>query len=174
MEPDLPRIILEHHHYQGETMAETEIIEHLRRAGAHLIHSDGKHDYQLIPFDHRNVVFRQMFEYAVTDFEAEVGFYASIFGFSTIALTSDYALFTHPQEGYCFSFRKAPDSPALSNIGLKLLFMTTDIPGTDAHLEQTGIVHEREIRKGSPVQDVIHFSTPAGVVVEIWQMPTDE
>lgn len=149
-------------------------LNHLRATGARAIASDGRHDHKHIPFEQEHVVFRQMFEYTVAHFEVEVGFYVSVFGFPAIALTDDYALFKHPDHGYCISFRKVNDSSDPSHIGLKLLFMTTDIPAADAHLEETGLAADREIRKGSPVQDVIYFSTPAGVAVEIWQMPTEE
>ena len=148
------------------------ILESLRTAGAEAIANDGHHEQTLIPLEQEDVVFRQMFEYPVADFEAEVGFYVRVFGLANIALTDDYALFKHPEYEYCVSFRKV-DGSTLKDTGLKLLFMTTDIPAADAHLEQTGLVPEREIRKGSPVQDVIHCKTPGGVAVEIWQMPID-
>lgn len=152
-------------------MSDTTIAALLRQTGARLIDADGQHDSALIPLQQDGVVFQQMFEYAVADFEAEVGFYASVFGFPTIALTSDYALFKHPEAGYCMSFRKDESLLAATTIGLKLLFMTADIPAAEAHLEEIGLVPDRETRKGSPVQDVIHFSTPAGLAVEIWEDP---
>lgn len=153
-------------------MSSMKTAEQLRQAGAESIALDGKHNQEIIPLDQEDVVFQQMFEYPVEDFEAEVGFYVRVFGFPTIALTNEYALFKHPDKGYCMSFRKAEGAPAGSLQGLKLLFMTTDIPATEAHLEQTTLVPDRDIRKGSPVQDVIHFATPAGLAVEIWEDPT--
>lgn len=153
-------------------MSDGEIIEQLRNAGVSAIVNDGVHRAMPIPLEHEGVIFQQMFEYPVADFEAEVGFYKRVLGFTTLALTSEYALFTHPEHGYCISFRKDVDSPSPATIGLKLLFMTRDIPAADAHLEATELVPVREIRKGSSVQDVIYFSTPAGVAVEIWEFPT--
>lgn len=153
-------------------MTEDHILEALRSAGTRAIANDGTHDHNLIPLEQKDVVFKQMFEYPVQDFEAEVGFYATVFGLETIALTDDYALFKHPEHGYCISFRKADDAPALSKTGLKLLFMTADISAADAHLGQTGLLPAREIRQGSPVQEVIYFATPAGVAIEIWEDPS--
>lgn len=155
-------------------MSESFNIGAFQRAGINTINREGEHDHDLIPLLQDSVVFQQMFEYPVTDFEAEVGFFVTVLGLSAIALTTEYALFKHPENGYCISFRKDVDSPAPSTIGLKLLFMTTDIPAAHAHLDGTELVPDHEIRKGSPVQDVIYFSTPAGVAVEIWHMPTDE
>lgn len=131
---------------------------------------DGGISGDLIPLRQDNVVFRQMFEYSVADFEAEVGFYASVFGFPFIAMTEDYALFNHPDGSFCLSFIKADET---HTNGLKLLFMTTDIPGADEHLGSTGLVDDREIRMGSDVQRVIHFSAPSGLAIEIWEMPTE-
>lgn len=153
-------------------MTETDTLDHLRAIGKEAIINDGTHNFSLIPLRQNGVVFQQMFEYPVADFEAEVGFYAGALGFSTIALTDDYTLFKHPEHGYCISFRKDVDLPAPSTIGLKILFMTKDIPQADTHLDQTCLVPNREIRNGSPVQQVISFSTPAGVAVEIWEDPS--
>ena len=144
----------------------------LQRAGINTINREGEHDHELIPFQQQDVVFQQMFEYPVSDFLAEIGFYTAVFGLKSIALDGEYALFTHPEHGYCISFRLVNDAPDLHGFGLKLLFMTTDIPGAEAHLDQTGLVPDREIRKGSPVQDVIYFTSPAGVQVEIWEDPS--
>lgn len=113
-----------------------------------------------------------MFEYPAHDFTAEVGFYAEVLGLTPIALTTDYALFTHPQHRYCLSFRADGDAPDLATMRLKLLFMTADIDRADAHLGASGFLPHREIRPGSAVQRVIHFATPNGVAVEIWEDPS--
>lgn len=144
-------------------------LEKLRGSGRKTIETEqpiGK----LIPLEQKGTVFRQMFEYPVVDFEAEVGFYSEVFGFQVVALTEDYALFSYPDGAFCLSFRKVANA---SIEGLKLLFMTTDIDGADVHLGTTGLVDDRVIRKGSLVQQVIHVSTPAGLAIEIWEMPTD-
>jgi predicted enzyme related to lactoylglutathione lyase len=109
-----------------------------------------------------------MFEYSVADFEAEVGFYIDVFGSRIIAMIEDYALFTDLDGAYCLSFRKAATTHLA---GLKLLFMTTDIEGAAAHLDNTGMVNDREIRMGSDVQRVVHFSAPSGLAIEIWEDP---
>lgn len=145
-------------------------LDELRELGRKTIESEQPTGTP-IPLEQANVVFRQMFEYPVADFEAEVGFYSEVFGFSALALTTDYALFTYANGAFCLSFRKAQVSHLE---GLKLLFMTTDLDGADAHLAATGLVEDRVIRKGSEVQEVIHFSTPAGLAIEIWEDPTED
>lgn len=146
-------------------------IDQLRNAGLQAIETEAATG-RLIPLEQNGVVFQQMFEYTVRDFPKEVGFYAEVLGFTPIALTNDYALFTHPQHSYCMSFRLDESAADQSTTGLKLLFMTVNIPTADAHLEQSGLVPDRTIFKGSPVQDVISFSTPSGVAVEIWEDPS--
>lgn len=145
-------------------------LEKLRASGRTMIET-GQQSGTLIPLEQSDVVFHQMFEYPVTDFEAEVGFYCKVFGFPMIAMTEDYALFTYPSGAFCLSFRKASESRIE---GLKMLFMTTDIPAADAHLAATGFVEDRAIRKGSDVQQVIHFTAPSGLAIEIWEMPTED
>lgn len=149
----------------------SSVINQLRAAGVQAIASEQATGAQ-IPLEQDGVVFQQMFEYPVRSFPEEVGFYAEVLGFTPIALTNDYALFTHPRHHYCLSFRLDASAPDPSTIGLKLLFMTRNIPAADAHLEQTGLIPSRTIFKGSPVQDVISFETPSGVAVEIWEDPT--
>lgn len=143
-------------------------LETLRAVGRSII-DGGTGEGNSIPLQQEGVVFRQMFEYSVTDFEAEVGFYTKVFGFPHIAMTEEYALFTDPDSAYCLSFRLA-DSTQVT--GLKLLFMTTDIDSADIHLGNTGIVPDREIAKGSHVQRVIHCCAPSGLAIEIWEMPS--
>lgn len=144
-------------------------IDQFRAVGKQVI--EGEYSgASLIPLVFGDVVFRQMFEYPVVDFEAEVGFYAEVFGFPLIAMTEDYALLTYPDGSFCLSFRKADESHIA---GLKLLFMTTDIDGADVHLAEAELVNDRAIRMGSEVQRVIHFSSPAGLAIEIWEMPTE-
>lgn len=153
-------------------MDDAERIEQrLREAGRRAIRNEAATG-ELIPLAQDRVVFQQMFEYPVHYFITEVGFYAEVLGLTPIALTTDYALFTHPQHRYCLSFRAAGDAFDQSTTGLKLLFMTADIDRADAHLGESGLVPDREIRPGSTVQRVIHFATPNGVAVEIWEDPS--
>lgn len=147
---------------------------HFRRVGQEAITNESAEAGNMLPLVQDGVVFRHMLEYPVTDFAAEVGFFASIFGLPSIALTHDYALFTHPEYGYCFSFRKDAHQPLPGSIGLKMLFMTDDIDSADEHLNRTGLVPDKEIRMGSTVQRVIHFATPSGLAIEIWEDPSTD
>ncbi len=127
----------------------------------------------LIPLDLDGVVFRQMFEYAVIDYEIEVGFFSEIFGFSVIAMTQDYALFTTPAGDFHFSLRAAGKHDTASRFdGLKLLFMTADFASAEAHIHASGLIEDAEVRNGSPSQRVLYFTSPAGLPIEIWEDPT--
>lgn len=126
-----------------------------------------------IPLDFDGIVFKQMFEYAVVEFEIEVGFFSEVFGFDAIAMTSDYALFTPPTGDFHFSIRLVDESHKVSSFdGFKLLFMTGDFASAEAHVREIGLVSDAEVREGSPVQRVLHFATPAGLPIEIWEDPT--
>lgn len=144
-------------------------LESLRTSGGSIIECGGPVGSPL-PLEQQGVVFRQMFEYSVADFETEVGFYSTVFGFSIIAMTEDYALFSDVNDGFCLSFRK---SGATFVEGLKLLFMTRDIDAAEAHLGQTGYLDNRYIKMGSDIQRVIHYNAPSGLAIEIWEMPSD-
>ena len=104
-------------------MTDPRSLDQFREAGAAAIRFDGRHPHAPLRLEQDGVVFRQMFEYPVTDFTAEVGFFTLVFGLQTIALTDHYALFTHPDGAYCLSFRRDEALPSPSVIGLKLLFI---------------------------------------------------
>lgn len=70
--------------------------------------------------------------------------------------------------------RKLGKRTSINSTRLQLLLATHDLPGADTPLKRTGLVADLEVHKGSPVRDVIHFSTPAWVAVENWQMRTEE
>jgi hypothetical protein len=155
-------------------MTDRNILDTFRAAGATAIRGGARHEHAMLHLAQDGVVFRQMFEYPVTNFSAEVGFFTMVFGLPTLALTDDYALFAHPEGAYCLSFRKDDTLPSPSAIGLKLLFMTTDIEGTKAQLQRSELVPDLAIREGTTVQRVIHFTTPAGVAIEIWECPASD
>ncbi len=151
-------------------MTDTQAIERFRKSGIETIATE-EVTGRLIPLSQDGVVFRQMFEYAVSDFEVEVGFYSAVFGFPFIALTNDYALFTTPGNDFHVSFRLADDGGHTSMTGLKLLFMTSKLNAAEAHLRGTGLVDDLQVKAGSSVQQVLHLSTPAGLPIEIWEFP---
>ena len=151
-------------------MTDQRLIDHFRKSGVETIATE-RVTGQLIPLAQDGVVFRQMFEFAVADFEVEVGFYSAVFGFPFIALTNDYALFTTPGNDFHVSFRLATDGDATVMRGLKLLFMTADLNAAESHLRGTGLVDDLHVKAGSPVQQVLHLSTPVGLPIEIWEFP---
>ncbi len=143
-----------------------------RERGAETI-ATGEPTGKLIPLDQDGIVFKQMFEYAVVDFESEVGFFSEIFGFDAIAMTSDYALFTPPTGDFHFSIRLADEHHRASAFdGFKLLFMTAGFASAEAHVRESGLVSDAEVREGSSSQRVLHFTSPAGLPIELWEDPT--
>ena len=153
-------------------MPDIDVRHIFRERGASTI-ATGEPTGAPIPLDQAGVVFRQMFEYAVVDFEAEVGFFSEDFGFDAIAMTPDYVLFTPPTGDFHFSIRLADDQHRVSSFdGFKLLYMTADFDAAEAHVRESGLVRDAEVRKGSPVQRVLHLSTPAGLPIELWEDPT--
>ncbi len=153
-------------------MTESDIRQIFQERGASTI-ATSEPTGTPIPLDLDDIVFKQMFEYAVVDFAAEVGFFSEVFGFGSIAMTADYALFTPPTGDFHFSIRLADDQHLASSFdGLKLLFMTADFDAAESHIRDNGLVPDAEVRPGSPVQRVLHFATPAGLPIEIWEDPT--
>ncbi|MEJ7839638.1 MAG: hypothetical protein WKF81_12530 [Thermomicrobiales bacterium] len=117
--------------------------------------------------------FRHTFEYSVTEFETEVGFYSSIFGFETVALDDSYALFTSPQRDFWLSIRRASvESPESNPSGLFLMFMSHNFPIVRDHLERVGaglVIADRVEPGGLRVSK---FLSPAGLAIELWEDPT--
>lgn len=153
-------------------MIDEQPVEHFRNSGSQTIATE-RATGSLIPLKQDGVVFRQMFEYPVADFEVEVGFYSAVFGFRFIALTSDYALFTTPANDFHVSFRLADKGGPTAMRGLKLLFMTANVEAAETHLRGTGLVSDLHVGMGSPVQRVLHLSTPAGLPIEVWEFPDE-
>lgn len=120
------------------------------------------------------VVFRQMFEYAVVDFVREVGFFSEVFGFSIVAMTSGYALFTTPGGDFHFSFRLADELQLTQIQGIKLLFMTGNLDSAESHFRATGLIADLAVREGSPSQRVLHLNSPAGLPIETWEDPSPQ
>jgi predicted enzyme related to lactoylglutathione lyase len=124
-----------------------------------------------LPWNFNDTVFRCAWEYPVADFEAEVGFYLEALGFTTIALDGEYALFTMPEGDLTFACRRhAGATPDYA--GHVLCFMTKDIKEFAGALEAR--VGKDAVTRiaGSPVQTVLRISSPAGLQIDIWELPS--
>ena len=124
-----------------------------------------------LPWNLDGTVFRCAWEYPVRDFEAEVGFYIDVLGFTRIALDDEYALFTTADEDFTFACRRHADaSPDYS--GHILCLMTKDIEliadALEARLGDGSVTRVA----GSPVQTVLRITSPAGLQIDIWEMPS--
>lgn len=140
-----------------------------RAAGAQAI-ADPEGERKPLPWSFDNTVFRCAWEYPVTDFETEIGFWIEGMGFSTIALDDEYALFTSLEHDFTFACRRR--TPGADLTGHVLCFMTKDIETLAQQLEDRlpdGFVSRRA---GSPVQTVLGLRTPAGLQVDIWEDPS--
>lgn len=122
-----------------------------------------------LPWDFRTTVFRCAWEYPAAEFETEVGFYLEVFGFETIALNHAYALFTTEDKELTFACRRG--SGELT--GHTLSFMTREIESFAAALEQRLPAAAVQRRTGSTVQTVLELRSPAGLKIEVWEMPSN-
>jgi catechol 2,3-dioxygenase-like lactoylglutathione lyase family enzyme len=124
-----------------------------------------------LPWNFDGTVFRCAWEYPVRDFEAEVGFYIDVLGFTTIALDDEYALFTTADEDFTFACRRHPEaSPDYS--GHILCLMTKGIELiSEAFEARMGDGNVARVA-GSPVQAVLRVASPAGLQIDIWEMPS--
>ena len=67
-------------------------------------------------------------EYCVSDFEAEVGFYTDILGFSVNALSPAYAMFTNSEKDFHISFTSETNGrKSTPNNAIVIEFMVDDI-----------------------------------------------
>lgn len=141
----------------------------LRTIGKQAIAAGGTESNPL-PWKFEGTVFQCAWEYPVRDFEAEVGFFVDALGFRTIALDDGYALFTTPQEDLTFACRRCPGAN-VDYLGHILCFMTRDIDAfADVLASRIGPDAITRV-SGSPVQTVLRICSPAGLQVDIWEMP---
>jgi hypothetical protein len=124
-----------------------------------------------LPWNFTDTVFRCAWEYPVADFEAEVGFYLDVLGFTTIALDNEYALFTSPAADLTFACRRH-DQARHDYTGHILCFMTKDIESLAGALAARIPENAFTRLAGSPVQTVIRITSPAGLQIDIWEDPT--
>lgn len=145
-------------------------IEQMRAAGQHAIEVE-EVESEALPWQFAGTVFRCAWEYPVHDFEAEVGFYLDVLGFSTIALDSEYALFTTPGQDLTFACRR-DEHASRDYTGHILCFMTKDIGRFAEALEMRIGAGAVTRVTGSPVQTVLRMKSPAGLQVDIWEDPS--
>lgn len=127
--------------------------------------SDGAQGRDMLPFSWwKDVGWKQTFEYPVTEFETEAGFYLDVFGFTPAAFSEDYCLLTTPNEEFAFSFRKSATQPDLAPF--RLQFFTDELDTVLAAVHKRGI--ETRVFEGSPGQRVIGITAPSGLPIEIW------
>jgi hypothetical protein len=145
-------------------------LERLTTIGEDAIANGGRPSSPL-PWNFADTVFRCAWEYPVTDFEAEVGFYLDVLGFTSIALDNEYALFTTPTADLTFACRRH-DRESHDYAGHILCFMTKDIESLAESLAAR--IPENAITRlaGSPVQTVLRIASPAGLQIDIWEDPS--
>jgi predicted enzyme related to lactoylglutathione lyase len=144
-------------------------IQRMRTIGKHATAHGGRESMPL-PWNFTDTVFRCAWEYPVSDFHAEVGFYVDVLGFSTIALDEEYALFTTPGEALTFACRRH-EHVSGDYTGHILCFMTKDIESFAESLEARVGANAITRLAGSPVQTVLRIASPAGVQIDIWEFP---
>ncbi len=50
--------------------------------------------------------------------------------------------------------------------------MTAEIEATRQHLASSNLVPDLTETKGSPVQRVLHLTSPSGLPIDVWEDPT--
>ena len=133
--------------------------------------ADGEPVSNPLPWNFDGTVFRCAWEYPVSDFETEVGFYLDVLGLTTIALDGQYALFTTPDEDVTFACRRRPDA-RVDYSGHILCLMTKDIETFASALETRAGKGAVTRIAGSPVQTVLRIASPAGLQIDIWEHPS--
>ena len=144
-------------------------IEHRRTNGRRAIDQGGAEPAPL-PWAFADTVFRCAWEYPVADFEAEVGFHVDVLGFRTIALDEEYALFSTPGNDLTFACRRHEQATG-SYQGHILCFMTREIESFATALESRIGAGAITRVAGSPVQTVLRIASPAGLQIDIWELP---
>lgn len=145
-------------------------IDQLRTVGRRAI-AQGNRPRSPLPWDFSDTVFRCAWEYPVSDFDAEVGFYLHVLGFDTIALDHEYALFTTQDRELTFACRRIEDLPDRGLSGHILCFMTRGIDALEAALQERIGANAITRLAGSPVQTVLRITSPAGLQIDIWEFP---
>ena len=119
-----------------------------------------------LPWDFTDVVFRAAWEYPASDHRREASFLGAVLGMDQVALDDDYALLAGPGGAFHLAVRRSDTVQDLST--QRFTLMTRDIAGMRAALESRTPVDEFA---GSPVQRVLRIHTPAGLSIDIWEMP---
>lgn len=113
-------------------------------------------------------------EYVVDNFEAELGFYIDILGFSVNALDSAYAMVTGPNDDFHISFvPRAPGVTSTPPDAIKLEFMVKNITTLAKELKSRGIEFESEPAPyGGEDSNFITgvYRTPHGIRISLWSM----
>jgi hypothetical protein len=113
---------------------------------------------------------KQMIEYRVDDYAAEVGFFIDVVGLPTNAFGREFSMFTGPENEFFFSVAPTPEGEASTpRDGIRLAFMLGDIEGQAATLKERGVAFEQEPTpyQGSPMLKAT-FRTPHGIAVDLW------
>ncbi len=113
-------------------------------------------------------------EYVVDNFEAELGFYIDILGFSINALDSAYAMVTGPNDDFHVSF--VPRAPGMSSTppeALKIEFMVKNIMTLVKELKARGIEFESEPGPYGGSDSSFYtgvYRTPHGIRISLWSI----
>lgn len=103
-------------------------------------------------------------EFEVMKFEEEVGFWAAVFGVKFLSLNSDYAILTDEKRTFTFSIKRNAAEPAWS--GVKIQWFTDDLDQVLSVLSERGVGYQ--IHDNSEHQRFARFSSPNGLVAEVW------
>ena len=110
------------------------------------------------------------FEYTVTDYAAEVGFFIDLLGFPIRAFSPVFAQFSVPGDEFGFSVIAAQEGQESTNPDtIRITLFVQDIQRAAEALESRGIAFEKSpapVQEGSPIISG-YFRSPHGVCIEL-------
>lgn len=111
------------------------------------------------------------FEYKVTNFAAEIGFFIDILGFETNIFSTSYAMFTNPDQDSFFSIIQAQgeETPTQAE-SIKIHFVVKDLFQLSDELKNRNVSFLQppmSAGEGTDLYSAI-LETPHGVMIELW------
>jgi len=110
--------------------------------------------------------------YLVDDYEAEIGFYIDLLGFSVVAFDDRVAMLRDPERTFYLQVSPAGEFGAVHPETISIEVMVGNPIAAAKDLVERGIVFDKELEPcgvGSPLM-YGEFRTPHGVTVSFWGM----
>ncbi|MFA4986612.1 MAG: VOC family protein [Candidatus Brocadiia bacterium] len=112
------------------------------------------------------------FEYCVTDFAAEVGFFTDVLFLPVLTISENYVMFSGENEDFHFSIVPAEKGKETPPGTFAMEFMLDDIFAVHKELESKGVQFEKTPVRYAPQSKlfICEFRTPNGILVRLWSI----